>query len=90
MSKLIEYETDSCYLVSSDNIELAAAIRFSYYGTEWAKQCFQDMLATTVFHISMNSAASNLENCLANDVTIYGKTAVATQTENVVAVYLKL
>ena len=56
MSRLIEYKTDDCYLVSSDNTELTSI--FFQHSTEWVKQCFQDMLVITVFHISMKADIS--------------------------------
>ena len=97
MGRLIEYKTDDCYLVSSDNVKLTSI--FSQYDTEWVKQCFQDMLVITAFHISMKMSISAddsttnisvLEHHLENDVTIYGEIAVATQIKDIVAVYFRL
>ncbi len=83
LGHVVEYEADGCYLVNSQDSELAASTTGKR--ANWVRTCFRSLLTTaTAFHLGMTTSP---ERKIMHGVTVYGSNAVAAQIATVVHSY---
>ena len=87
LSWIIEYEADSCFLISSDLLSQADSSKL----TNWVKVTFQTLLITTVIYYIVFNISVESEHQLQNEITVYEQiTTAVTALTDIVSHYLDL
>ena len=86
LSYVVKYEANECYLVNSQNSELAAFTIRKW--ANWIRMCFQSLLITvTAFHLGMMISS---ERKITHEVTVYRSNVIAAQIATVMYLYSHL